>query len=381
VAVWGQSTAGIVAKTGIILQNHWGAKLMANEEKQAAQELTAEDFLQELNAELEQTLKELKEMDVLIKQSSTEVDKLSQRNAQIGNKMRQVEANFETYPREDIKNVYVAAQESQMRLFMMRSQVEQLQNKQTSLQKYVERLRGFINFGKVVAPTAPTSVPGALDSNQSIIVRIIEAQENERQHLARQMHDGPAQSLSNLILLAEICERLLEQNPDQARTELKNLKNAVNTTFQKTRSFIFDLRPMMLDDLGLVPTLRRYVQDFEAKAGCQASLNAFGDERRFAPHNEVIIFRAVQALLYNVQRHAQATHAQVTLDTHGEAVSVTVEDDGSGFDVEEVLSAANERKALGLSSIREQVQMLGGTFQVESRIGRGTKVQLSIPAA
>ena len=162
---------------------------------------------------------------------------------------------------------------------------------------------------------------------------------------------------------------------------MKNLKNAVNTTFQKTRSFIFDLRPMMLDDLGLVPTLRRYVQDFELKTGCQASLNAFGSERRFAPYNEVIIFRAIQALLHNVQRHAQATHAQVTLDMQqGEAISVTVEDDGSGFSIDEVLAAANERKALGLSSIREQVQMLGGTFQIESRIGRGTKVQFKIPA-
>jgi two-component system, NarL family, sensor histidine kinase DegS len=355
---------------------------MADEANQAIEGQTAEDFVRELTAELEQTLKELKEMDVLVKQSSAEVDKLSQRNAQIGNKLRQVEANFETYPREDIKNVYAAAQESQMRLFMMRSQLEQLQNKHASLQKYIERLRSFIVFAKAAAPTSLGSVAsGALNSSQSIIVQIIQAQENERQHLARQMHDGPAQALSNLILQAEICERLFEQNPDQARTELKNLKNAVNTTFQKTRSFIFDLRPMMLDDLGLVPTLRRYVQDFEVKAGCQASLNAFGSERRFAPYNEVIIFRAIQALLHNVQRHAQATHAQVTLDMQqGEAVSVTVEDDGSGFSVDEVLAAANERKALGLSSIREQVQMLGGTFQIESRIGRGTRVQFKIPA-
>ncbi len=354
---------------------------MADEVKQIVGEQTAEEFLRELNVELEQTLKELKEMDVLIKQSSAEVDKLSQRNIHVSNKMRQVEANFETYPREDIKDVYVAAQESQMRLFMMRSQLEQLQGKQASLLKYVERLRGFIAFAKAAAPPSLGGVSGGLDSNQSIIVQIIQAQENERQHLARQMHDGPAQALSNLILQAEICERLFEQDPDQARTELKNLKNAVNTTFQKTRSFIFDLRPMMLDDLGLVPTLRRYVQDFEVKTGCQASLNAFGNERRFAPYNEVIIFRAIQALLHNVQRHAQATHAQVTLDMQqGEAVSITVEDDGSGFDVDEVLAVASERKALGLSNIREQVQMLGGTFQVESRIGRGTRVQFSIPA-
>lgn len=339
------------------------------------------EFVADLAAELEQTVKELKEIEMLIQQSGGEVDKLSQRNAQIAGRMRQIEANFETYPREDIKSSYAAMQESQMRLFMMRSQLEQLQAKQQWLDKYAVRLRSVIGYsGGLGAVTSTDSPPAGLSSNQAMIVQIIQAQENERQALARQMHDGPAQALSNLILQAEICERLFEHNPDQARTELKNLKNSVNTTFQKTRSFIFDLRPMMLDDLGLVPTLRRYIQDFENKSGCRTSLNVFGSERRFAPYNEVIVFRAIQALLHNVQRHAQANHAQVTLDLQGDAISVTVEDDGSGFDVAEALESAKDRKALGLANVTEQMKMLGGTCEIESRIGRGTKVQFAIPA-
>ena len=341
-----------------------------------------EDFFKELESEYEQLEKELGEINVLVKQSNAEVEKLTQRNTQIANKMRQIEANFDTYPREDIKGAYTSAHEAQMRLFMMRSQLEQLQHKQQSLERYAQRIRSFLGFSgelKSIKQPLPTPAEGLTDRQMSII-QIIQAQENERQHLARQMHDGPAQSLSNLILQAEICERLFDHDPTQVRSELKLLKNAVNTTFQKTRSFIFDLRPMMLDDLGLVPTLRRYIPDFETKTGCKTSLNVFGPERRFAAYNEVIIFRAVQSLLDNVRRHAQANQAQVTLDIQGDQISVMVEDDGSGFNVDEALETAQERKTLGLANVMEQVKMLGGTFNIESRLGRGTKVEFAIPA-
>ena len=353
-------------------------------EPPALENPSLEDFLKELSEEYEQVQKELKEMGILIQQSSSEIEKLVQRNTQIANRMRQIETNFETFPREDIRNTYTAYHEAQMRLFMMRSQLEQLGNKQESLERYADRLRAFLGFSgdlNSIAPQAAEQHSRLNESQKALIVQIIQAQENERQHLARQMHDGPAQSLSNLILQAEICERLFEQDPSQARSELKNLKNAVNATFQKTRSFIFDLRPMMLDDLGLVPTLKRYVEDFEAKSECKISLSVFGSENRFAPHLEVIIFRAIQALLDNVRRHAQASHTQVTLDIHDGKITVTVEDDGGGFSVDEVRQTAEGRKVLGLSNVTDQVKMLGGTFDLDSQIGRGTKVRFSIPVS
>ena len=163
--------------------------------------------------------------------------------------------------------------------------------------------------------------------------------------------------------------------------ELKNLKNAVHTTFQRTRGFIFDLRPMMLDDLGLVPTLKRYVEELEAKSEFQTSLTIHGSEGRCESHTEVIIFRAVQALLDNVSRHAQANQAQVTLDIQQEQIVVTVEDDGSGFSENEALRVAEEGKVLGLSNVMEQVKLLGGTFDIDSQIGRGTMIRFSIPVS
>jgi two-component system sensor histidine kinase DegS len=207
-------------------------------------------------------------------------------------------------------------------------------------------------------------------------VRIIETQEQERQRLVRQLHDGPAQSLTNLILQAEICERLFDHDPHRARAELVSLKSAVTGTFQKVRDFMFDLRPMMLDDLGLVPTLKRYVDSSAEKSGVSTSLVVTGNERRFTGYKEVALFRIAQDLLANVRQHAHATRAQVNLDLAEDVVRLSVEDNGSGFDVNEVLAA---RKGIGLSTLRERVEMLGGQVQIDSAPGRGAKVGLLIP--
>jgi len=305
-----------------------------------------------------------------------------QRNTQIANRVRQMEMTLETYPRADIREMYAAAHEAQMRLFMMRNQLENLQSRQQSLEHQGQRalalteLLGQIAPGDVPGPTGP-----AAPSSQSNIVRVIEAQETERQRLARQMHDGPAQSLTNLILQAEVCERLFDLDPAQARVELGSLKAAVNTTFQKTRDFILTLRPMMLDDLGLVPTLKQYVQDFEEKSKLSVNFNVIGHECRLAPYSEVTIFRMIQELLTNVHSHAHATHVQVILDFGETWVVTSVEDDGSGFDVNELKSAMTQRKGLGLSTMQERAEMLGGKLQVDSRIGRGTRVRIEIPVA
>ncbi|MGC9333988.1 MAG: sensor histidine kinase [Anaerolineae bacterium] len=161
--------------------------------------------------------------------------------------------------------------------------------------------------------------------------------------------------------------------------ELGNLKNATNATFQRVREFILTLRPMMLDDLGLMPTLKQYVQDFEEKTKLPTNFTVIGREIQLPSHTEVTVFRMVQELLTNVQTHAHATHAQVTLDFQDRKLVASVEDDGSGFDVGEVQAPAQQRKGLGLATIQERAEMLGGMVHIESRIGRGTKVRIEIP--
>ena len=341
------------------------------------------DLVEESKRAYTETQNELEDLAVLLQQTSGEVEKFDQRTAQVTNRLRHIEANLNSYPREDIRDAYSASQASQLRLVMLRSQVEQLQAKKESLERQVETLRAFLDVAsQIPALSAPGEGPerSAVGSD-SVVMRIIEAQEGERRRLARQMHDGPAQSLSNLILQAEIVERTFGQGLEQARAELANLRSAVNATFEKTMDFIFELSPMMLDDLGAVPTLRRYVEDFRDKTALGVTFDLVGEDRRLAPYVEVTIFRVIQELLRNVGQHAHAGHVQVNLNMQGSMVGIVVEDDGSGFDVEEALASAQERRTLGIATMQRRVEMLGGNFKLDSSLGRGTKVTIQIPAA
>ena len=204
---------------------------------------------------------------------------------------------------------------------------------------------------------------------------MIQAQESERQRLSRQMHDGPAQALSNFILQTEIAMRLFDVDQKKAREELDNLKVSATGTFRKVRDFIFELRPMMLDDLGLIPTLKRYVDAWKDQVGVEARLMVTGKERRLESYEEVMIFRAVQELLNNVARYSAATSVKVQIDMGDSVIKIAVDDDGKGFDAENI----SEKRGMGLKVIRDRVEMLGGSIVIDSVIGQGTRVSLQLP--
>jgi len=339
-----------------------------------------EQFLEGCNKEYEQTQRELKEIDLLIQQTTAEVERLAQRNTQATNRLRQVEAALDTVPREDIQEAYTTVLDSQQRLFTMRGQLEKLQSNQRNMARYLDLLRGILETAGHAGPGYEPRVSEEEESVQPLVVRIIEAQEQERQVLSRQMHDGPAQSLTNLILQAEICERLFDIDPEQARAELANLKNAVAATFQKVKGFILNLRPMMLDDLGLIPTLRRYVDSFANNTGVLTRLLVIGKEQRMVSYKEVTIFRLVQELLNNAYEYGHASNIQINLDVGDELVRVSVEDDGSGFELTEAL-ASPDADRLGLATMRERVEMLGGQMHFDSGLGRGTKASFELPVS
>jgi two-component system sensor histidine kinase DegS len=216
---------------------------------------------------------------------------------------------------------------------------------------------------------------GSIDSPN--IIRLIQTEEAVRQSLVRRMHDGAASSLSNFILQAEICQRFFDVNPDRARQELNALKSSAASTFSDVKDFIFDLRPMMLDDLGVVPTLRRYVESFQEKNGLPVPITVIGVERRLESHIEVTIFRGVQELLNNALMHAQATQIQVSLDLAQEEVTAVVEDNGRGFNADDTLNSST--RTIGLATLRERLQMLGGELTIQSGLGQGARIEFAIP--
>lgn len=338
-------------------------------------DLSLASFLEETHKDYEQTERDLKEIDILIKQSAAEVERLAQRNSQVTSYTRQLQTNFETLPREDIKEAYEALVDVQQRLFTMRGQLEKLQSDQRNLERLAEVQRKVIELtdGSVALPNSGRR----RGVEQPNVIRVIQTEEAVRQGLVRKMHDSVASSISNFILQAEICQRFFDVNPDRARTELNALKSSAGSTFSNVKDFIFDLRPMMLDDLGVIPTLRRYAESFQEKNGIPVPITVTGVERRLESHIEVTAFRNVQELLQNAVSHAQATQIQIQIDMGQEQVTAVVEDNGSGFNVEDALNGNN--KTIGLATLRERTEMLGGELNIQSNLGQGTRIEFSIP--
>jgi two-component system sensor histidine kinase DegS len=329
-----------------------------------------EDPRQIIQRELDETSRALKEINLMLEQSRIEVSKLTQRNAAVTAHLQQVQSQADKLPGEEIRTAYDSALDAQQRLFVMRGQLEKLQEDNTNLERMkgiLERLNANLDQG------TPKNERGGLAS----VEMLINAQEAERQRLSRQMHDGPAQALSNFILQTEIALRLMDIDQAQARDELGNLKLSAMSTFQKVRNFIFELRPMMLDDLGLTPTIRRYADSFKEQTGVEVGVVMTGNERRLESYLEVMIFRAMQELISNAVQQKQATTVKVQIDLGDSAIKLTVDDNGKGMDT----GALEKEGYLGIKLIKERTEMLGGTFEIDSAQGKGSRVILSIPAA
>ncbi len=346
-------------------------------------------LLQQLQGDLEQIKRELNEIGVVIPQNTAEVDRLAQRELSLSSRLREMELNLESYSRNDIRQFYGSLHEVQMRLYMMRTQLEQQQTRQRLLQerqKELQRIVGLLAELAAQDVSAARSAEAAggdmAAAEQELISKIIQAQEEERQRISQQIHDGPTQTMSNLVLQAEVCERFIDKDPEEAKTELAGLKATIHHTLQEMRRFIFDVRPMILDDLGLVPTLRRYLQDFGERNNIGTNFVLQGSESRLPKHLEISLFRVIQEALTNIAKHAHAPHARVALEIEDRKVTVAVEDDGVGFNVAEMEEAQRRgtRRMMGVANMRQRVEkLLKGRLTIESTPGKGTRVVATIP--
>jgi len=337
-------------------------------------EKSESELMQEkISEQLETTKQSYQEITMLSEQSELEVNKLTQRNATATANLQKVQSQFERIPREEIRSAYDATLDAQQRLFVLRGQVEKLRSDKEHMGKEIELLEIIDS----ILSQEPVSIkdPQGASATVELLEMLVQAQEGERLRLSRQMHDGPAQALSNLILETEIAMRLFDVNKEQAYQELGTLRDSATKTFQQVRDFIFELRPMMLDDLGLIPTAKKYAEAIQDSSGSTIKFGVTGTERRMEPYLEVMIFRAVQELLRNALNHSQANQITVEMDVGDSFVTVSVEDDGRGFEVSDL----EQEQGMGLKLIKERVEMISGEFELTSQIGEGTRVVFKVP--
>ena len=244
---------------------------------------------------------------------------------------------------------------------------------------YLTEKEGEAEFGEederlivMLAAHAAIAIENARLFERSRELSIVE----ERNRLARDLHDSVAQKLFGVILTAEAAATLLDRGDGEARAQLGRLQELSREAMEELRSVIFELRPAALETEGLATTLRKHVDVLRRVYRCEIGLEITGTPR-LAPRADAEVFRIVQEALQNALRHAQAERLDVRLDARDGRLALTVADDGVGFDPE---APSVRSRRLGLTSMEERARAVGGTLAIESTPGTGTTVRLEVPA-
>lgn len=219
----------------------------------------------------------------------------------------------------------------------------------------------------------------AYDERIEIARRVLESLEAERERLMRDVHDGPAQALANAIFELEYLDRIAERATTDVRqalrAEIGAMKSQFRTSLDGVRAMIYDLRPPVLSELGLSGAIRTYANEYESRYGLRAVLTLEDRETGLDPQQELAVYRVMQEALQNTHRHAHATTVRIDWSRDGEDWVLRCTDDGAGFDV---VRAARQPRSVGLVSMRERAELIGGQFELRSTPGQGTTIAVRI---
>ena len=336
------------------------------------------------------------ELQTVMEETTNTINKVDQfemdyRRARI--RLTEVSRDFKRFKEDDIRSAYELATQMQTQLAMLREKELYLKARRDDLQKRIknvdkqlERAESVVSQVNVVLEYLDgdldqvTRLLESTKNRQLIGLKIILAQEEERKRIAREIHDGLAQTLANVVLRTEIAERMLNKDAiSSAKEELSDLKVQVRSGIEEVRKIIFNLRPMALDDLGLVPALRKFTQDYEDKTKIRTKINLVGKESRLPSGMEVAIYRLVQEAFSNVLKHSHASHVTLEVTYQQQMVKIMVKDNGIGFIVEKIDRKIDKGSHYGLMGMRERIELLEGRMEVESEKGNGTKISMIIP--
>lgn len=337
--------------------------------------------MQRLTIELFQLKSDISET-ILNLDSHVKTDRLMRK------KLMEVSRAHHRYSEKEMLEVYENAKNAQVNLQLLQTKEIQLRKRREDIEHVLRQMHMTIKRADKLMTQISMAMSllqvGLEDSSQiqnneqlfEMGLRVIKAQEEERRRVAREIHDGPAQTLANIVLRLEIAEKLLDLDSNKVKIELQDLKKLVRSNLQDIRRIIFNLRPMDLGDLGIVPAITGYLENFQENYGIHCDLRIEGREQRLFSAMEVALFRLIQEGMTNVAKHANTAKVEIRL-TFDDWTTVRIRDFGKGFEVNSAMASEDH---FGLVGMRERVEMFSGCFSVQSRIGKGTTIELSIPS-
>ncbi len=334
---------------------------------------------------------ELDQIKIKAEEVICQVDALIKQEKNSRYELMIVNKNFKEYSEETIKEAYEKARELQLQLILKKNEEQFLINRRTELELRLKSARQtFKKAEKLVSQIGV--VLGYLSGDlkdihlqledikekQYLGIKVIRAQEEERYRLSREIHDGPAQVLANIVLKTELCEKLIDIDRKKAKEELKSLREIIRSSLSDVRKIIYDLRPMSLDDLGLVPTVERLVDQCIEETDIFIDFKVFGPKAKLMPIIELASFRIIQEALTNIKKHSKASMAAVKIEFAPKNINLVISDNGIGFD-RDSCKKADENSGYGLLSMQERVELLNGKFELNTKPGEGTKIMVLIP--
>ncbi|WP_010647637.1 sensor histidine kinase [Oceanobacillus massiliensis] len=343
---------------------------------------------EEARKEHEHLVKELKITKEKVLRHIENGDQLEERVRFSRQRLAEVSKYFERYTEAEIREVYENTHLMQTNLAMLRQEERVLRNKRDELERRLMTLSHTIDRAEGLAGKISVILTYLQDDfrqvnemienakeKQEFGLKIIEAQEDERRKISREIHDGPAQMLANILLRSELMERTVRDGTaEQAIAEIRSVREMVRSSLYEVRRIIYDLRPMALDDLGLVPTIKKYVANISDYNHLTVDFTVIGEEKRFNQKYEIAFFRLMQESIQNAIKHSGANLIQVKLEIRRDSLTMLIKDNGKGFD-----QSVKKDKSFGLIGMRERVEMLEGQLIIQSGVGKGTSIIIKVP--
>lgn len=319
---------------------------------------------------------------------------LFRREKEARQQLSEVSSDFSKHTEEDIKRSYEQAQHLQIELAIMREKEQQMVGQRNNLEirlrqmeKTVEKAKALVSKVGVVLDYLSMHMSNVAETLEMVnqdklsAQMIIKAQEDERLRVSQEIHDGPAQLIANILYRASVCEAKMDNDVDAAKADIRAIKSQIRDCLAETRQIIFDLRPMTLDDLGLVAAIYHFVKQYGRRTGMEIDFDVDGNELGLPKYHEVGLFRIIQEGLSNVYKHSGVNHAYVLLQYSSDNIKIIIKDEGKGFDAAEKRKAImnGDNESYGLLGIFERVKILEGKTDIISSFGNGTELRITIP--
>lgn len=326
---------------------------------------------------------DISQIKKMIKTYSTDIENIKKRELQSRIRLSEVSSDFQKYTSDDIQVAYEESYTIQKDLFEKQTQIkniltslEQFESKIQKNNDLVSKADDLLNKIEVMSEYMRLDT-NSKEESSDIFARWMSFQEKEKSRIARDIHDGPAQTMASLVIKSDIIKKLIEkESPNKTiYNELEQLKIQLRNVIKEIRKIMYDLRPTSLDELGFTSSVEGLISKVKENKDIEFELDIKEKSEISSSNIKIISFRVVQEVLNNISKHSQAKKVNIEISINKNYININIEDDGIGFDVKNI----NFSKSFGLSSLKERVSLVEGTIDIISKIGKGTIIKVRIP--